>query len=219
MPFFEIRTIPDGHILYSGEFQNFRVCVETAISKGASLRRADLRKTNLLNARLDGADLRETDFSGSNLAGANISEAQLDNALFFGATLINASICESSVKGGHFIDTSFGATLITGSALDDSHFSTLSAFDLDFQSAGSMKNCVFINPCHTVCPMNRPPLVIRGLIKPLIIMDRHMKIGHDVFDMTSMPESLNILSFLPGSLRLRLEQVVAGTSGVSRFGT
>lgn len=219
MPFFEIRALLDGRILYSGNHQNFRACVETAISDEISLRRADLRRTNLLNARLDGADLRGADFSGANLAGANLSEAQLDNGLFFGTTLVNAVICESSVKNGHFIDTSFGATLITGSLLDGSNFSTLSAFDLDFQSADSMKNSAFINPCHTICPMNRPPLVIRGLAKPLVIMDRHLKIGHEVFDMTTLPEAVHGPSFLPGSLRLRLEQIVAGTSGISRVGT
>jgi hypothetical protein len=219
MPFFEIRSMPDGLILYSGEHKNFRACVEMAVKERISLRRADLRQANLLNAMLDGADLREADFSGTNLTGVNLSEAQLDHGLFSGSILVNAVLCESSARNTNFIDASFGATLIAESILDGSYFSTLSAFDLDFQTAGSMKNCSFVNPCHTVCPMTRPPLVIRGLAKPLIIMDRHMKVGNEVFDMKALSEASHGSALLPGSLRLRLEQIVAGERGLSRFGT
>ena len=220
MPFFEIRSIPDGRILYSGEHRNFRVCIEAALGDGVSLRRADLRGTNLLNAGLDGADLRGADFSGANLSGANLGEARLDDALFSGATLFNASLCGSSVRNGHFTDASFGATLIDEAVLDGSRFLTLSTFDLDFHRAESMRDCAFTNPsCHTVCPMTRPPLVVRGLVKPFMIMDRHMKIGHEVFDMAALPEAMAGPSSLPRSLRLRLEQIVAGTPELSRFGT
>lgn len=215
MTYYTITSIQDGRSLYCGDFTTFRACIETAVSAGISLHHADLRQTNLLNATLDGADLRGADFTGANLTGANLSEAKLDNALFFGTALMNAVLCESSLKGTHFIDSSFGATLLDSALLDQAHFSGLSTFSLDFTVVQKMRNCVFLNPCGTICPITRPPVVIQGLSHPFIVMDRHMKIGHAVYCLESKtsadlwPAGHGILN--PGQLRLRLERIIAGT--------
>lgn len=210
MTFHQITSILDGRILYSGHFQTFRDCIETAVSAGVSLHHADLRRTNLLNAALDGADLRGADLTGATLCGANISEAQMENALFYGTCLVNAALCESDLKGAHFIDASFGATLVDSATLDNTHFSGLSTFTIDFTTARTMRHCAFLNPCGTLCPMTRPPVVAMGLSRPLILMDRHMKIGQAIHDYRDDPSAGHgILS--PTQLRLRLEQVIAGS--------
>lgn len=215
MTYFTITSIQDGRILYSGEFSTFRDCIETAVSAGTSLQHADLRQANLLNASLDGADLRGADFTGTNLNGANLSEAKLDNALFYGTSLINAVLCESSLKGAQFIDSRLGATLIDSAALDQAHFSGLSTFSLDFTGVQTMRHCLFLNPCGTICPMTRPPVVIHGLSRLFIVMDAHLKIGHSVYhlDQKSGPHSgpAGHKTLSPPQLRLRLEQIIAGT--------
>lgn len=215
MTYYKIASIQDGRTLYSGEYPTFRDCVEGAVTGSISLHHADLRRANLLNAMLDGADLRGADFTGTNLGGANLSEASLDNALFYGTCLINAVLCESSLKGAQFIDSSFGATLIDSALLDQAHFSGLSTFTLDFTGVKTMRHCRFLNPCGTLCPMTRPPVVIHGLSHPFIVLDQHLKIGRGVrpldtkISRDSCPAGHEILS--PVQLRLRLEQVIAGT--------
>lgn len=215
MTYYTITSIQDGRSLFSGKFPTFRACIETAIGTGISLRHADLCRTNLLNAMLDGADLRGADFTGANLGGANLSEAKLDDALFFGTCLINAALCESSLKGAQFIDSGFGATLIDAALLDQAHFSGLGTFSLDFTGVRTMRHCVFLNPCGTPCPMTRPPVVVQGLSRPFILMDRHIKVGPDVYGIEwggKGPLWLQRQGMInPGQLRLRLEQVIAGT--------
>lgn len=209
MPFYQVKSTRGGQILYSGHFINFRACLEHAVTEGVSLKNADLRRTNLLNATLDGADLRGADFTAANLAGVNLSEAKLDNAVFAAANLTGAVLCESSLTGAHFIGTQFGATLIDDCVLDRAHFSALSTFTLDFSTARSMRDCLFIGSDQTVCPMTRPPVVVRGLPRLLVLMDCHVKIGTHIqpLDRTP-PESAAALA--PVHLRLRLEQLVAG---------
>ncbi len=215
MTYYQITSIQDGRTLYCGEFSTFRDCVEAAITHGASLRHADLRRAKLLNAMLDGADLRGADFTGTNLNGANLSEAKLDNALFYGTGLINGVLCESSLKDAQFIDSRFGATLIDSALLDRAHFSGLSTFTLDFTGVRSMRHCRFLNPCGTLCPMTRPPVVIHGLSRPFIVLDQHLKIGHTVHSMETQSVrdvwSPGYGIPCPGHLRLRLEQVILGT--------
>ena len=57
--------------------------------------------------------------------------------------------------------------------------------------------------------MSRPPVLIQGLNQRIIIMDRHLKIGHDVFALDQVQRSAGLGRINPASLRLRLEQLAA----------
>jgi uncharacterized protein YjbI with pentapeptide repeats len=182
MKHFTIRTLSGDTALFSGNFRDFQACLRAAVEDRVPLHHADLRGVNLLNAELDGADLRYASFSGSNLSGTNLSEALLNNANFNGATLFGTVLCESNLDGASFDNALFGATDISHSICSNITLSTLSAFDLHFEHIKTMAGSRYINPCGTICAMSRPPIVVRGLSRPVVFMDHHIKIGHDIYE-------------------------------------
>jgi uncharacterized protein YjbI with pentapeptide repeats len=214
MQLYTIKRQQTGNIIFSGQFSNFRACIEQAIIDEISLFQADLHGTNLLNAELDGGDFRQADFTGSNLSGANASECRMQGANLTGATLHGAVLCESDFDKALFDTALFGATDVFGCVLSACHFSTLSAFALNFSEAKTMSGSHFENPCGTQCAMSRPPLVINGLNQTIIMMDQHIKIGARVFALEEFT-NLTPLSRLRGRLgdinlsrlRVNLEQL------------
>lgn len=206
---YQIVSYKNREILYAGRFQNFRACVEQAVSDRVSLRDADLSNRNLSHAELDGGDFRHARFIQCNLSGANTSECRLSGAQFNGAIVHGTVFCESDLRAASFNAALFGATDFFASRIDEAIFSTLSAFSINFLDALSMRGSHFQNPCGTICPMSRPPLVIQGLQQPVIFLDRHIKIGHAVFETGQAGQNGFFTSSDHASLRLRLEQYAA----------
>lgn len=177
---FQINSTTNKTI-FKGAFSSFQACLRQAIADNVKLHHADLSRRNLTNLTLDGADLTHADFSHSNLTGANLSETQLRHANFYDADLYNTCFAFSDLRNCDFKNASFGATDIAGCDISNSTFSSLSCFTLDFALAKKMNACRFINPDGSIAAMARPPIVIRGLSPRLVVlMDRHMKIGHDI---------------------------------------
>ena len=176
----EIRHIDGRTILFTGKFRTVKEALETAAAKGIALGGADLRRANLVNAQLDDISLRGACLAGANLMGANLSEGDFTAADFTGAGLQNACFAASILDGCDFDGAQFGATDIAGASLRGCRFTTLSAFSLGFRDAAVLEDCRFDDLSGPVCPFSRPPVVIHGLDYPVIIMDRHMKIGASI---------------------------------------
>ncbi len=164
-------------VLFESRCSSLKKCVETAISQGVALDGLVLPRANLAGANLDGIQMYDADLRGANLSGANLSESQLDGTNFSGTALYNACLCESSIRNADFRNASFGATDIAGTDLSGSIFSTLSAFLLNFTDCAAMTGCVFEDPAGISCPMSHPPVVILGLPRPVVLLDRHIKTG------------------------------------------
>lgn len=180
MPRLQIKNYRTGETIFAGRFASAKECVEQACRDHVNLDYADLRHTNLGNAMLDDITMRHARLDYANLTGANLSEAQLSNTSFAYATLHAVCFCYSSLENCNFDNALFGATDITGCALQKSRFSALSAFSLNFRDSARMDNCVYRAAAGTMCPVSRPPLVLKGLSVPVILMDLHLKIGHTV---------------------------------------
>lgn len=176
MPLYVLKNKADA-VLFENRCSSLKKCVETAVSQGITLDGLVLPRANLAGANLDGIRMHGADLRGANLSGANLSESQLDGTDFSGAALYNACLCESSIRNAIFRNASFGATDITGTDLSGSVFSTLSAFLLNFTDCSAMTACFFEDPAGISCPMSHPPLVILGLPRPVILLDRHIKTG------------------------------------------
>ena len=71
-----------------------------------------------------------------------------------------------------------------------------------------MAGVQFINPCGLACPMSRPPVVMSGLTQNVVIMDRHIKVGHQVFTLDSIPDWIASGGLNPRNLRLRIDQIL-----------
>lgn len=208
MPDYTIKSATAEGPLFAGNFRNFSECIETAFNENIDLRAADLRHCNLQNASLDGIDLTGSCLEGANLSGANLSESILDNVIFDNAILHSAVLCQSKLRGAQFDGTLFGATEIVDAQFEDCLFSTLSAFTLRFNEAGTFRNCRYINPCGTICYMSRAPVVMTGLSQQLVLMDHYIKIGHSVFALDDVPDWIASGGLNPRNLRLRIEQIL-----------
>ena len=183
MKIYDIISRHSDTVLFSGRFRSFRHALECAVADNTDLTGADLRARNLSGVSLDDARLAQADFTGSNLTGANLSEAPLRGSSFVNTCLYNTCLAYSDLQGCSFVDASFGGTDITGSNLSYATFSTLSCFSLDFVDAAAMTGCVFTNPDGLIATMSKPPLVIKGASRSVIIfMDRTVKIDHALYD-------------------------------------
>jgi hypothetical protein len=181
MQHYTIQSYKTKMPIFEGRFRSLCACLEAAVEENINLGHANLRNKNLTNACLDNALMPGADFTHANLTGANLSESVLRGAKFSGATLYNTCLACSDLRGAVFEDASFGATDITDSNLSQCSFSTLSCFSLDFSQVRTMQGCTFKNPDGSTSIMSRPPVVITGLgSMPLIFMDNHIKLGHDV---------------------------------------
>jgi hypothetical protein len=215
----QIKNHRTGGIIFEGDFPSMAKCVEQAVQEGVCMDFADLTHVNLVNASLDEACLRHARLAGANLMGANLSEADLDGADFTNAGLQNACLCFSSLRHCRFEGTGFGATDIAGCAVDRGTFSTLSAFFLNFRDTASMQGCVYADPGPMNCVFSRPPVVITGFPWPIIIMDRHIKIGSWTGRLAPRPGSDE--NPLPGFLNNEkswlvplIERAVTGAGGL-----
>jgi hypothetical protein len=208
MHYYSVKSAFADNLLFSGHYRSLAECVTDAVARRISLRGADFSNANLTNAEMDGGDYAGAIFNGANLTGANVSEADLRHTDFRNAVLHGAILCDSDLSEANFDGALFGATEIAGATLQQCVFTTLSAFTLPFEEADMIKDCRFINPCETVCPFSRQPLVMQGLSAPVVVMDRHIKIGHQVFPLDAIPGWIASGNLNPRNLKLRLEQVV-----------
>jgi uncharacterized protein YjbI with pentapeptide repeats len=189
MPVIKIRDNRTGAVIFAGLYPDLRACAEAAVAQGRPLDNADLSHANLANAALDGGSFRGARFAGANLSGANMSEAQCAAADFTGAALYNACLCLADLSGCRFEEAAFGATDIAGAYLQDCIFSTLSTFSLGFTAAARIERCVFLNPDGKACEFSRPPVVVSGLEYPVVLFDRHIKVGGSLRDIAQWLDS------------------------------
>jgi len=195
MTYYQIKNYITNTPIYEGDFKTFSYCLEQAVADNVTLRYADLRHQNLSNANLDGAIITNSTFSGSNLMGANLSEANLCHSTFHNCDLQAACLSYSNLNTCDFRGALFGATLINDTSMEKAKFSTLSCFDLDFFSVVNMDGSTFCNGHDEIYEMSRSPIVIKGLLNtPVIILDKYIKIGSEVFSKAHLPQLTNVLA-------------------------
>ena len=98
MPLFTIRHRHTNAVLFEGQFDTMRLCVEGAVRSGAYLSLADLSDADLSGANLWRADLSGADLSGANLSGANLSDADLSGAALSDADLSGANLWRADLS-------------------------------------------------------------------------------------------------------------------------
>lgn len=173
-----IRNCRTGDMIYQGEFESAKACLEQAAREKINLDGADLHHANLAGAALDDIVMRNARLDGANLAGANLSEAVLDGTSFRGASLQDACLCLSSLVGCAFDGATFGATDIAGAILRLCSFSTLSALSLNYIDAQTIDRCRYTATENAdICGFSSPPVVLQGLPLPVAFLGRHLKIG------------------------------------------
>jgi len=108
----------NGILLYSGDFESDKTCLEDAVKNNIKLKKANLRNANLRNA-----NLRCTDLWGANLRNANLRNANLRCTDLRGADLRNANLRDADLRCADL----WGANLRNANLRDaDLDFSVLS---------------------------------------------------------------------------------------------
>jgi hypothetical protein len=106
---FEISSWWTGKILFSGEYESQKQCLEDAVAK-----EIDLYRASLVGARLDGARLVGASLVGARLDGASLVGARLDGARLDGASLVGARLVGARLDGARLV----GASLVGASGLE-----------------------------------------------------------------------------------------------------
>ena len=78
---FEIKNRFTSDVIFSGEYESFKSCVENAVKKGVSLAGANLENADLRYAYLRYANLRYAYLRYANLMNADLRYANLRNVL------------------------------------------------------------------------------------------------------------------------------------------
>ena len=157
--------------LFSGYFPDKKSCLEAAVEKGVSLGGIDLSYTMLVGANLDDADMPEADFTGANLCSANLSESTLTGSHFESTQLADCCFALSDLSGSLILECRTGATDISGCNLSNCFFRGPEIFRLDFIKACDMTGCRYEDCGGNIVTMDRAPIVITGLHKPVILMN------------------------------------------------
>ena len=95
----EIKHRFTRSIIVSGDYESVKDCLEE--NRGAHLRGADLRDTNLRGADLEGAHLEDAHLEGTNLRGADLEDAHLEGADLRGAHLEDAHLEGTNLRGAY----------------------------------------------------------------------------------------------------------------------
>ncbi len=190
-----LRRYTDNSTIFQGKYDNIKECLEHAIKENISLSHINLKNQNLSNANIDGCHMPYANFCGANLTGANLSEANLSGSIFHNSSLYNTCLSYSNLKNCDFRNSNFGATMIEEANIQGCKFSTFSSFNLDFQYASNMSNCVFETIDGEKCSMSVPPIIVKGLLNvPIVIFDDLIKIGTKTFSKSHLLQLLDILN-------------------------
>lgn len=166
-------------ILFEGWFNSLKDCVEQAVSDRIPLDHVDLSGVNLAHANLDDARMSGASLRGTNLQGANLSEAVFDHADFSDADVTHACFALSSLIKVNFYGASFSCTDMTDAVISGCQFSCPSVFSTLFGRAALFTDCHYTHEHRDYYEMSRPPVVVSGLPRDIVVLDHVIKIGQD----------------------------------------
>ena len=127
-----------------------------------TLNQAVQKHDNLASANLAGAYLAGANLASAYLAGANLARANLAGANLASANLAGANLASANLTGANLASANLTGANLAGATYGDG------------------------------IPMTKPPLQLNGLRWPVLILDKHMKIGcelHTIIDWFSFDDA------------------------------
>ena len=170
----------EGKILFEGRFTSVKKGVEMAVEAKHSLDKIDLRQANLAGAQMDDAQMKEACFWGANLNGANMSGGNFEKADFRTANLLDTCLAEANCTDIDFSGAYFSRTVLRETDLTQTRFSCPSVFSVDLVEAKHLTGAIYSHLGEVDCDLSHPPLIIRGLMQPLIFMDDTVLVGQNL---------------------------------------
>ena len=112
MAIHQIKNRWNNEVIFEGDFESLKQCVEAAVKARANLGGANLGDANLGGANLGDAYLGGANLGGANLGGANLGDANLGDAYLGGANLARANL-----GGANLGDAYLGGAYLGGANL------------------------------------------------------------------------------------------------------
>lgn len=181
-----IRTI-DGKTIIKTNHKTIRKTVEWCVSEKIDLSGADLRQARLSQASLDGLKARGACFWGADFSGADIGFADLRRSDLRCAILEKTCLAESDLTGTDLQGAYFSGALLEGIRLKGAIVSCPSIWGCDIQDAASLSSLIYRHLGETDIVLSRPPLVVRGLEKRLVVFEGACLWGADLYKAGEMP--------------------------------
>jgi hypothetical protein len=130
----------DDNVLFDGNHDSIRLCVEDAASAKIALCCADLRNANLCNADLRNADLRDAYLCDADLRYANLRDANLCNADLRGADLRDVNLCNADLRNAdlryaYLCDADLSGADLSGAYLCNADLRDADLCDADLRDA------------------------------------------------------------------------------------
>ena len=178
MPLFEIPHRLTGAVIFKLDCASPQLCLEAAVEDGSDLRCADLGDAKLPGAKLGGArlggadlwgaDLKDADLSAADLRGADLWGADLGKADLRAANLRGADLRGADLKRAKLADANFMGADLLGADLREADLG-----DANLWTAKRLDEIKWGDDQTT----SIPPLFIFGQSWPVMISDRHIRIG------------------------------------------
>jgi len=179
---YEIKSRLSGEVLWSGEADNIKAALTTAIKAGADLCGANLHNADLSGADLSEVDLREADLYGAYLHDADLRGTCLRDANLRGADLSGAYLCDANLRGvnlsgAYLHDADLRNVDLCGANLRNANLRGADLSDAYLRGADLRGTCLRNATYTNGAPITKELLQISGLHYPVLIIDDHIQIG------------------------------------------
>jgi len=124
----------EGEVIYAGDFDDMKECVEQAVKDGVSLRGANLARHDLQYAYLQGANLQGASLQGTNLrdsylVGVNLHRANLQAANLQCAILEEANLQYADLKKANLQDANLQGANLREAELEEANLQDVNLHD------------------------------------------------------------------------------------------
>jgi len=201
-----IKSI-SGDTIVKTKHRTIRQTLEWCTDKGIDLSGADLRKARLSFAALDGLMAQRACFWGADFTGADIGFADLSHSDMRCANLKDVCLAESDLSQADLQGAYFCSTMMEQTRLENIILSCPSFWDCDLQGVAAFKNIVFNHLGETSIALSSLPLVVKGFIKRLVIMNDYCLWGSDLYELGSLPPDVQKALF---DTKMGMERAMRG---------
>lgn len=169
-----------GECIYEDRSKTAKSSLEAAAAMGADLAGLVMRKRKFSFAALDSLKARSGCFTCSDFSGADMADCDLRGADLRGCDFTDACLAGSDLADADLRGAVFHRTILDDCTLDGARVSCPGFLSCDLSAVRSIAGLVFIHRGETDYPLNRPPIVIHGLQKRLVIAESFVLYGTDM---------------------------------------
>lgn len=175
MALLKLITWNDQTILFEGDFDSWKDCLESAVDQNVSLDHILLENMDLQSANLDGAQMDYAHVRHCDLRGANLSEVSMIKSKWSGCNMGHACMWETQAIGAQFIQCRMNDVDVAFCDMRGLMVTCPLFLKNDFSRTTYIGGATYM--AHgSVYPMSRGPLFVQGLTQDVVFLDSHIVI-------------------------------------------